>query len=197
MNLSRGIVLTLCTCSSLFLVGCGFDSPSKTAVTEFLEAYKGQDYQVMAQYSADASLTETPYVLTGLPESLITQYKSAFTDFSYAIEREEKLDESVNVYVSITYSDCGTASKTAFNDYLNALDTASALENPEALLADKLSHSLNVNLSKRTETFVIPVVQQDAQRYELILTEPLKNALTANLQTFSAAVESYAENYSQ
>lgn len=197
MNLSRGFVLTLCTCSSLFFGGCDFDSPSKSAVGAFLDAYKNQDLQAMAQYSADLSLTETPFVLTGLPDALITQYKSVFTNFSYSIEREEALEDSVNVYVSITYSDCGSASKTAFNDYLNALNTATALEDPEGLLTDKLSHSLSANLSQKTETFIIPVKKQDAQHYQLTLTEPLKNALTANINAFASAIEAYNDSYNQ
>lgn len=196
MNLSRGIALTLCTCTSLLLfTGCGFESPSKKAVSQFLDAYKSQDFQVMSQYSTDTSLTETPYVIADLPQDLITQYKRIFTDFSYEIEREEKLDDSTNVYVSITYTDCGSPSEAAFNEYLDALENATVIDSPEALLTDKLSHHLGTNLKTVTETFIIPVGKNTTGNFEITLTEPLKNALTANLNVFTTAIEAYSDSH--
>lgn len=197
MNLGRGLVLTFCTCSALLLSSCGFDSPSKAAVVQYLDAYKNQDFKTMAQFSADTSLTELPLVLTDLPEELITQYRSIFTSFSYNIEREEALGDGVNVYVSISYADCGSASRTAFNDYLNELSNAPVIEAPEALLADKLSHSLSANVKTTTETFIIPVKKVAQDQYKVQLSEPLKNALTANINLFSQAIAAYNESYRQ
>lgn len=195
MNLSRGIALTLCTCTSLLLfTGCNFDSPNKKAVSQFLDAYKNQDFQAMSQYTTDASLTEVPYVIADLPQDLITQYKHIFTNFSYAIEREEKLDDSTNVYVSITYNDCGSPSEAAFNDYLAELENATLMEAPEAVLSEKLSHSLGTNLKTVTETFIVPVKKNPTGTFELTLTEPLKNALTANINVFTSAIEAYSES---
>lgn len=195
MTLGRGIALTLCTCTALFLSGCQFDSPSKSAVVSFLDAYKLQDQQVMTQYSADPTLGEMPYVLNDLPDDLITQYQQLFTGFSYKIEREEKQGDLVNVYVSLTYADCGTASQKAFADYLSALDLPAVSQEPETLLTDKLSNSLSTNVNTLTETFIVPV-KRDADGYQLTLTEPFKNALHGNIDAFTTTIEAYQESNS-
>jgi major membrane immunogen (membrane-anchored lipoprotein) len=185
------LILTLLF-STLFLSACS-ESASKKTVSEFLTAYQESNQSTMDALMKNPGTLGSPYVIQGLPESIIAKYHAFFVDFKYTIEREERIGQKSNVYVKITYQDAGTPSIAAFNDYqAKAGKMNFSGDNPEQimlLLEETFTSALSAKLEPLEETIVVALERSQDGKWKIITSGEFQNALTSNMGVMVSAIE--------
>lgn len=193
MTVNRGLIfISLLVFTLIFATGCS-QTESQQATKAFLEAYKASDQTKMDELMRDPGTLGTPYVISDLPESVLTAYKKHFVDFTYTIGKEEILKDKANVYVQMTYKDAGNPSIEAFNDYqtkgadlaFNGGDQTQLM----SILEESFLQYLNADLETVEETIVIPLQRNEDGKWLIVSSGTLQNALTSNLGVLVAAIE--------
>lgn len=185
------LILTLLL-TTLLLSACS-ESASKKTVSEFLKAYQENNQSTMDTLMKDPGTLGSPYVIQGLPESIIAKYHAFFVDFKYSVEREEFIGNKANVYVKMTYQDAGTPSIQAFNDYQAKAGemnfSGSSPEQIMLLLEDTFSTALSAKLEPVEETIVVALERSEDGKWKIITSGEFQNALTSNMGVMVAAIE--------
>lgn len=198
MTVKRGLIsLSLLVFTLIFATGCS-QTESQKATKAFLEAYKAGDQAQMDELMRDPGTLGTPYVISDLPESVLTAYQKHFKDFTYTIGKEEILKDKANVYVQFTYKDAGNPSIEAFNDYqtkgselaFNGGDQGQLM----SILEESFLQYLNAELEPVEETIVIPLQRTAEGKWQVVASGTLQNALTSNLGVLVAAIEELNES---
>lgn len=178
------------------LSACG-ESGSKKTVRQFLTAYKANDQAVLDRLMKEPGSLGKPYVIEGLPETVVSKYNDLFVDFSFDIEREEVSDGQASVYVKMTYKDAGNPSVAAFNDFqskASLFDPAAVSESEiMALLEDTFLTALSGELEPIEEILVVPLEQNAEGQWLVAFSGEFENALTANMGVMVSAIEDMAE----
>lgn len=185
------LILTLLF-STLLLSACS-ESASKKTVSEFLTAYQENNQSTMDTLTKNPGTWGSPYVIQGLPESIISKYHAFFVDFKYTIEREEFIGNKANVYVKMTYQDAGTPSIKAFNDYQTKAGemnfSGGSHEQIMLLLEDTFATALSAKLESVEETIVVALERSEEGKWKIVTSDEFQNALTSNMGVMVAAIE--------
>lgn len=178
------------------LSACG-DSGSEKTVRQFLVAYKAGDQAVLDRLMKVPDSLGKPYVIEGLPETVVARYNDLFIDFTFDIEREEVADGQASVYVKMTYKDAGNPSIAAFNDFQTkaSLFDPAAVSEAEimALLEDAFLTALSGDLEPVEEILVVPLERNAEGQWQVVFSGEFENALTANMGVMVSAIEDMAE----
>lgn len=188
------LLLSSCLCLSLTLTGCGKSSSEKT-VQQFLEAYQKNDQTQMVLYLNKPDALGSLKVLEGLPQSVLDQYQRIFTDFTFAIEREEVNNDIASVYVKMTYKDAGTPSIEALHTYqeLAVMLDANVTQESDVLsmLEETFNEALSHELEPIEEILVVPLTKDSAGNWRINPSAEFQNALTANMSLLINELDYY------
>ncbi len=188
------LLLSSCLCLSLTLTSCTKSNSEKT-VQQFLEAYQKNDQTQMALYLNEPDSLGNLKIIQGLPKSVLDQYQRIFTDFTFAIEREEVNNDIASVYVKMTYKDAGTPSVEALHAYQDLavmLDTDAIGESDVlSMLEETFSEALSHELEPIEEILVVPLSKDTSGNWRIIPSVEFQNALTANMGLMIAELDYY------
>lgn len=191
----KKVYIILIATLSLIISGCAAESHASenTVIDDFFAAYIEQDYQTASSYIADDSKESFISLQTLVAdETLNTVVLRHMSTVSYKVISSTLNEDTGTVQLRLIYPNAGGAFMNAIGTmYVDASEGKLSNNAPEEVTSyinTLLESHLNAELEAMDREKEIQLVKENDQ-WRILMTEELKNALSANMMNAIAELE--------